>query len=107
MTPQERLQQRRLVGWWLDVPTSNLVGENSFARHLGTLRRAVEDEHLNEIAQKANKAMDWSRRRRLVEEALKGVAFSVLAEEEGVKTGAVSALVRDTLARLAVHHLEL
>lgn len=103
MNRQELLQKRRLVGWWLDVPVSHLAGSNSLAQHLGNIHSVIDDDAFNHAFKNAKK-IDIEKRRRYLKHALSGVAMSEIAKKERVKVGAVSALVRDTLARLALNH---
>ena len=61
----------------------------------------VMDDGIEKLAPKAN---DYELKKRIsrVEKALSGVSMQAIAKEEFVSTGAVSSMVKDTLARLAV-----
>lgn len=105
MNNQERQQQRMIVGWWLDVPPAELVGDPATTDHLRDItdlfNNIVMDDGIEKLAPKAN---DYELKKRIsrVEKALSGVSMQAIAKEEFVSTGAVSSMVKDTLARLAV-----
>lgn len=103
MHNQERQQQRLIVGWWLDVPPTELIG-TSLDGHLEEIRtvfnRAVIYEELSNLGPERARDSDLKARLYRVEQALAGVSFRALARQDDVTANAVRETIKDTFARL-------
>lgn len=103
MNNQERRQQRLIVGWWLDVPPAELVGE-PLEEHLQKIRDTLTSEVLAEefdnMAPRKSNNLELEQRIYRVKQALSGVSIRAIARAEYVSQEAICSTIKDTFLRL-------
>lgn len=103
MSNHERRQQRIILGWALEMPPGHLAGAplKQGIKNLQTqLFELLQRGEIGKLAPDASRDIELKKRLLRIEQALAGVSFRAIADQEGVMPGAVRDSVKDTLKRL-------